>query len=127
MNWTKEAETAFQALKQVLSSSPVLHAPDFGCPFILQTDASDVGLGAILSQVQGGEEHPVVYISRKLTPAETRYTAVEKEALAIKWAVQELYYYMLGRSFTLITDHTPLVLQTATQMDCRGCGLDGQV
>ncbi|MGL5480857.1 MAG: reverse transcriptase family protein, partial [Aeromonas veronii] len=73
LKWTAEAETAFRTLQQVLTSSPVLYAPDFGCPFVLQTDASDTGLGAVLSQVQEGEEHPVTYISRKLTPAETRY------------------------------------------------------
>ncbi|KAL0192170.1 hypothetical protein M9458_010466, partial [Cirrhinus mrigala] len=101
-------KTAFQTLKRVLSSSPVLHAPDFGCPFILQTDASDTSLGAVLSQTKGGEEHPVVYISRKFNPAETKYAAVEKEALAIKWALLELRYYLLGRKFTLVTDHAPL-------------------
>ncbi|KAI2667414.1 Retrovirus-related Pol polyprotein from transposon 17.6 [Labeo rohita] len=86
----------------------VLRAPDFNCPFLLQTDASDTGLGAVLSQVRDGEEHPVMYISRKLTPAETRYAAVEREVLAIKWAVLELRYYLLGRRFTLMTDHAPL-------------------
>lgn len=91
-------------MRNVASQS--LHAPDFGCPFILQTDASNTDLGAVLSQEKEGEEHPVVYIIRKLTPA--HYAAVEKEALAIKWAVLELKYYLLGRTFTLITDHTPL-------------------
>ncbi|KAL1263574.1 hypothetical protein QQF64_006313 [Cirrhinus molitorella] len=65
-------------------------------------------LGAVLSQTQGGEEHPVVNISRKLTTAESKYATVEKEALAIKWAVLELRYYLLGRRFTLLTDHAPL-------------------
>ncbi|KAL0160841.1 hypothetical protein M9458_044566, partial [Cirrhinus mrigala] len=78
------------------------------CPFLLQTDASDAGLGAVLSQVQEGEEHPLLYISRKLTPAKRHYATVEKEALAIKWAVLELRYYLLGRRFTLVTDHAPL-------------------
>ncbi len=85
---------------------PNFWAPDFNCPFLLQTDASNTGLGAVLSQVQDGEEHPVIYISRKLTPAEQRYAAVEKEALAAKWAVLELRYYLLGRKFTLITDYS---------------------
>ncbi len=72
--------------KTALTSEPILRAPDFSCPFLVQTDASDTELGAVLSQVQEGEEHPVVYISRKLSPAEQRYAAVEKEALAVKWA-----------------------------------------
>ncbi len=98
----------FQQVKAALTSEPLLRAPDFGCPFLLQTDASDTGLGAVLSQVVDGEEHPVIYISLKLTPAERRYATVEREALAVKWAVLELRYYLLGRKFTLVTDHGPL-------------------
>lgn len=70
-NWIPEMEAAFQTLKEALRSSPVIHAPYFGCPFTLQTDASDTGLGAVLSQTKDQEEHPVVFIIRKLTPAET--------------------------------------------------------
>ncbi len=106
--WGPTEDEAFQRVKAALTSEPVLRAPDFNCPFLLQTDASNTGLGAVLSQVQDGDEHPVIYISRKLTPAEQRYAAVEKEALAAKWAVLELRYYLLGRKFTLITDHAPL-------------------
>ncbi|KAI2647466.1 Retrovirus-related Pol polyprotein from transposon 17.6 [Labeo rohita] len=82
--WTPSAEEAFAQIKTALTSSPVLRAPDFSYPFLLQTDASDTGLGAVLSQIQEGEEHPIIYISRKLSPAERKYAAVEKEALAIK-------------------------------------------
>ncbi|KAL1276203.1 hypothetical protein QQF64_035826 [Cirrhinus molitorella] len=88
--WTTALDEAFQRVKGALTSEPVLRAPDLNCPFLLQTDASDTGLGAVLSQVQGGEEHPILYISRKLTPAERNYAAVEKETLAVKWAVLEL-------------------------------------
>ncbi len=102
------SEQAFQTLKKALTSSSVLHAPDISCPFVLYTDASGTCLGAVLSQTKDGQEHPVVYISRKLSPAETRYAAFEKEALAIKWAVLELKYYLWGRRFTLVTDHAPL-------------------
>ncbi len=86
----------------------MLHAPDVSLPFILQTDASDTGLGAVLSQYSKGKEHSVLYISCKLTPAEAKYAAVQKEALAIKWAIQELRYYILGIKCTLCTDHAPL-------------------
>ncbi len=105
--WSPETEEAFHQIKRALTEEPVLRALDFGCPFLLQTDASDAGLGAVLSQVQEGEEHPVLFISRKLTKAERNYATVEKEALAVKWAVLELRYYLLGRKFTLITDHAP--------------------
>uniref|UniRef100_A0A9J8C7I0 Gypsy retrotransposon integrase-like protein 1 n=1 Tax=Cyprinus carpio carpio TaxID=630221 RepID=A0A9J8C7I0_CYPCA len=108
VQWTPETEEAFNRVKAALTTEPVLRAPDFNCPFLVQTDASDTGLGAVLSQVHDGEEHPVIYISRKLTPTERRYATVEREALAVKWAVLELRYYLLGRPFTLITDHAPL-------------------
>ncbi|KAL1246941.1 hypothetical protein QQF64_034696 [Cirrhinus molitorella] len=108
VKWDETLDKTFRDIKTALTSEPVLRAPDFNCPFLLQTDASDTGLGAVLSEVCDGEEHPVTYISRKLTPAETRYAAMEKEALAIKWAVLELCYYLLGRRFTLMTDHAPL-------------------
>ncbi|KAI2644445.1 Retrovirus-related Pol polyprotein from transposon 17.6 [Labeo rohita] len=112
IRWTATAEEALAKIKTALTSSPVLRVPDFSCPFLLQMDASDTGLGAVLSQVQEGEEHPIIYISRKLSPAERNYATVEREALAIKWAVLELRYYLLGRKFTLVTDHAPLQWMT---------------
>ncbi len=108
VKWGPKEEEAFNRVKAALTSEPVLRAPDFNSSFLVQTDASDTGVGAVLSQMQDGEEHPVVYISRKLSTTEQRYAAVEKEALAVKWAVLELKYYLLGRKFTLITDHAPL-------------------
>ena len=59
--------------------------------------------------MQDGEEHPITYISRKLLPREQKYATIEKECLAIKWALEQLKYYLLGRHFTLVTDHAPLV------------------
>ncbi|XP_056277635.1 uncharacterized protein LOC130198493 [Pseudoliparis swirei] len=73
-----------------------------------QTDASNRGLGAVLSQQVEGFDRPVLYISRKLSERERRYSTVEKECLAIRWAVDSLRYYLLGRSFTLWSDHAPL-------------------
>ena len=76
---------------------------------MVQTDASDMGgLGAVLSQVWNGEEHPVIYLSRKLKSHEVNYATIEKECLAVKWALDSLRYYLLGRHFDLVTDHAPL-------------------
>ncbi|XP_053491041.1 uncharacterized protein LOC128613898 [Ictalurus furcatus] len=108
VRWSADTERAFQALKGALTSAPVLRNPDFALPFTVHTDASETGLGAVLSQTFDGEEHPVLYISRKLSPAERKYVAVEREALAIKWAIEELRYYLAGRHFVLVTDHAPL-------------------
>ena len=106
--WTEECEQAFQDLKGSLCHSPVLQSPNFDLPFIVQTDASGLGLGAILLQGEGDQWRPILYISRKLFPRETRYSTVEKECLAIKWALDTLKYYLMGKEFVLETDHRPL-------------------
>ena len=78
--WTEECDTAFVELKHCLSRAPVLQSPDFTRQFILQTDASERGVGAVLSQQSDdGREHPVAYFSRKLLPREERYATVEKK------------------------------------------------
>ncbi len=81
---------------------------NFNLPFLLQTDTSDRGLGAVLAQVVEGEERSLLYLSRKLSKRETRYSTIEKECLAIRWAVLTLRYYLLGQEFTLCSDHAPL-------------------
>ncbi len=108
VHWTDECDRAFRDLKEAICSHPVLHSPDFEKPFILQTDASGVGLGAVLLQEVEGERRPVVFLSRKLLDRETRYSTVEKECLAMKWAIDTLRYYLLGRHFFLETDHRAL-------------------
>ena len=100
---------AFLSLKAKLTSAPVLHSPDFSREFILYTDASDVGLGALLSQMDvEGHDHPVAFASRQLLDRERRYATIEKECLALKWAILKFAPYLLGRRFRLITDHRPL-------------------
>ncbi|CAM5157677.1 unnamed protein product [Eretmochelys imbricata] len=108
VKWSDAAEGAFTDLRTALCCHPVLIAPDFKKEFVLQTDASEVGLGAVLSQIVWEEEHPILYLSRKLLPREQKYTVVEKECRAIKWAMETLRYYLLGQRFTLVTDHAPL-------------------
>ena len=110
VDWTPESEAAFKLLKQALCQSPVLGNPDFDKQFTLQTDASDRGVGAVLSQEgEDGKERPVAYFSRKLLPREVRYSTVEKECLAIKLGVEAFRVYLLGREFVVQTDHRSLV------------------
>eukprot|EP00731_Ephydatia_muelleri_P007213 Em0003g1461a len=88
----------------------VLRSPNFEKQFILQTDASNRGIGGVLSQCdEEGQEHPVAYYSRKLLPREERYSTVEKECLAIKEAIHHFRTYLLGRQFKVETDHQALV------------------
>ena len=106
VNWTSECAEAFERLKCRLCSAPVLRNPDFEKRFVLQTDASDRGVGAVLSQE--GSEHPIAYFSRKLLPREQKFAVFEKECLAIKLACQAFRVYLLGREFTVQTDHRAL-------------------
>ena len=107
--WSEECSKAFNTLKSVLTSAPILSSPDFGKTFILQTDASNCSVGAVLSQVDSqGLEHPVAYFSRKLLDKEKKYSTIEKECLAIKLAVQAFQVYLLGRTFLIQTDHRTL-------------------
>ncbi len=108
--WTKECEAAFDDLKAALQRKPVLMVAEPTRPFVLQTDASNYGLGAVLSQGgDDGYEHPVAYASRKLLPREVKYATVEKECLAIVWAIKFFYVYLYGQAFTVETDHQPLL------------------
>lgn len=106
---TEACDASFKQLKEVLCSPPVLRSPDFTKLFILQTDASDIAVGAVLSQQdEKGADHPVGYFSRKLLPREVRYSTIEKECLAIKLATQSFRVYLLGRDFVIQTDHRSL-------------------
>ena len=77
---------------------------------MVQTDASEHGLGAVLLQRETGQLKPIAYISRKLLPRESNYSTVEKECLAIKWPFDSLRYYLLGRKFILETDYGGVVV-----------------
>ncbi|KAL1130164.1 hypothetical protein AAG570_013102 [Ranatra chinensis] len=83
--------------------------PDFRKKFTLTKDASQVTLGAVLAHGEGLDERPVAFASRKLSPAETRYSTIERELLAIIWAIKNSKSYLLGRQFSIKTNHKPLV------------------
>lgn len=106
--WTKQCDEAFNNLKEVLTTPPLLAYPDFSKPFLLTTDASNESLGAVLSQGTVGKDRPIAYASRTLNAAERRYSTIEKELLAIVWAVKNFRCYLLGRKFTVYSDHQPL-------------------
>ncbi|XP_078238458.1 uncharacterized protein LOC144584971 [Pogona vitticeps] len=107
--WTSDCEEAFQRLKQALINYPVLRAPDFDREFIIYADASNSGVGTVLCQEgENGDQHPVSYLSRKLQKGERHLATVEKECLAIVYAIQKAKPYIWGRHFVLCTDHSPL-------------------
>lgn len=96
--WSQEYQEAFDKVKEVLSSDPVVQLPDFSRQFFIRTDASSRGLGAALMQTDDfGQTLPVLYASRKLLDRETRYSTVERECLAIVWAINKFSRYLIGR------------------------------
>lgn len=106
--WTDECEIAFQRLKTALTTESVLMLPDLERNFVLRTDASESGLGAVLLQEHEGILHPVAYGSRKLNSAERNYSVTEKECLAVIFGISKFERYLYGRKFTLQVDHQPL-------------------
>jgi hypothetical protein len=98
-DWSQECQEAFDELKSELSNTPVIAFPDFKLPIKLTTDASKVGLGALLSQVQGGIEMPILFASRQLNKAERAYSASELEALGVVWATKYYRCYLYGKFF----------------------------
>ena len=107
--WTNECDAAFQELKKRLISAPVLVFPNFNKPFLLDTDGSETGVGAVLSQLSDdGQECVVAYGSRTLSKAERKYNVTRKELLAVVTFVKHFRPYLLGRHFVLRTDHSAL-------------------
>ena len=106
--WTVENEQAFQILKGKLMLAPILKYPDFAQPFILTTDASEEGLGAVLSQGEISRDLPVAFASRTLSKAERSYSTTEKELLAVVWGMRYFRPYLYGKTFKVATDHKPL-------------------
>ena len=99
--WSKECNDAFFDLKKCLVFSPiVLTLPDFSLPFVLDTDASGDGLGAVLTQNVDGVERVVAYASRALSRTEKKYCATRREMLALVWAARHFRPYLYGRKFT---------------------------
>lgn len=108
-NWTEECEKAFQTLKKKLLSPEVLQYPDFNHEFIITVDASSYACGAVISQNIDNKDRPIAYISRTFEKGEKNKPIIEKELLAIHFAVMTFEPYIWGKHFTIRTDHKPLV------------------
>ncbi|PIK48215.1 hypothetical protein BSL78_14923 [Apostichopus japonicus] len=109
--WSECCQTAFENLKLILISEPVLAAPNFKISFSMTIDASDVGVGAVLFQEDDQKvEHPVIYFSKKLNQSQRNYSTIDKEALALILSVGHFEVYLNGPYQTVVyTDHNPLV------------------
>jgi hypothetical protein len=107
--WTDACQRSFECLRDAITSKPVLAIADPNKPYILDTDASDVALGAVLMQKdEEGYLRPVAYASKSLGPAEKNYGVTDREALAIVWALEHFNTYCEGHKYTAVTDHAAL-------------------
>ena len=123
IEWTEAADTAFEHLKAMCVSTPILVYPDYQLPFTLHTDSSIDGLGAVLYQKQDGKLRAIAYASRLVSKAESNYPAHKLEFLALKWAVCEKFHeYLYGsKSFEVFTDNNPLAyVLTSAKLDACG-------
>ncbi|XP_072180111.1 uncharacterized protein [Diadema setosum] len=109
IRWGEAQERAFTTLKAKLSCQPILRLPDVSRTFILRTDASETGVGAVLLQEDEGQKFPTAYASKKLLPRERAYSTIEKECLAVVWAILKFETYLYGKEFVLEVDHHPLL------------------
>ena len=108
-HWTDECNNVFQECKSLLTSDAVLVHYDTEKQLRFSCDASQYGVGAVLSHTVNGEERPIAFASRTLSKAERNYGQVEKEALALIFGVKKFHKYVYGRQFTMVTDHKPLL------------------
>nr|XP_018672786.1 uncharacterized protein zf(cchc)-26 isoform X2 [Ciona intestinalis] len=117
VEWGDAQDRAFNNLKLMLSKKPILHLPDPSLGFVLRTDASRDGIGAVLMQVHEGKYFPVSYASKKLSSAERRYSTIERECLAVVWGVKKFMMYLYGTKFVIQTDYQPLSFLQKTKFD----------
>ena len=106
--WGEDQQKAMETMKKLLTSAPILGYPRPDAPFVLDCDASNVGIGAVLSQVQDGEERVIAYASKTLSKAERNYCVTRRELLAIVTFVKQYHHYLYGGRFLVRTDHAAL-------------------
>ena len=120
--WGEDQQQAFDTLKEALTSAPILAYPDYNHPFMLHTDASTDGLGAVLYQNIDGVERVIAYTSKSLKPSEKNYPAHKLEFLALKWSVcHKFHEYLYRNKFQVLTDNNPLThVLTSAKLDATG-------
>ena len=117
LTWTDEAVASFNATKDSLANASLLSYPKSDAPTCLMTDASDTAVGAVLQQHINGTWRPISFFSRKMTPAETRYSTFDREMLGVYLAIKHFRHFLEGRSFHILTDHKPLTFALHARSD----------
>ena len=122
VHWGPEQQEAFETLQRLCAEALVLAYADFKAPFIIHTDASSDGLGAVLYQNQDGQRRVIAYASRSLSPSERKYPAHKLEFLTLKWDITDKFHeYLYGAEFQVFTDNNPLTyILTTARLDASG-------
>ena len=115
LQWTEQSLQCFSKIKQLIADVSLLTYPHSDAPTNIMTDASDTAVGAVLQQQINNEWKPIAFFSKKLKPAETRYSTFDRELLAVYLAIKHFQYFVEGRQFHVITDHKPLTFALATK------------
>ena len=117
LEWTEEACAAFERTKTALADATLLIHPKMNAPTCLMTDASDTAVGAALQQFVEGYWQPIAFFSKKMKPAETRYSTFDRELLAMYLSIKHFRHFLEGRPFHILTDHKPLTFALNTRAD----------
>jgi hypothetical protein len=121
ITWTANCNVAFAAAKTALATATLLHHPDPSVPTSVTVDASGAGLGAELAQLQAGIWRPICFFSRKLSSAETKYSAFDRELLAIYEAIKYFRHHVESKPLTIYTEHMPLTFAFSSASDRSPC------
>ena len=117
LDWNDAALKAFDDVKDALAQATLLVHPESGAQTCIMTDTSEVAVGAVLQQFINGQWQPLGYFSKSLQPAETRYSAFDRELLAVYLAIKHFSYFIEGRQFYVLTDHKPLTFALSNKPD----------
>ena len=115
LQWNDKSLEAFSTIKQAIAEVSLLFHPHTDAPTNIMTDASDTAVGAVLQQQINDEWKPIAFFSKRLKPAETRYSTFDRELLAIYLAIKHFQHFVEGRQFHVLTDHKPLTFAFHTQ------------
>lgn len=118
-SWTEEAEVALSKLKTALVTAPILANPDFNLPFIVETDSSDLAIGAVLVQMHQGERKCIAYFSKKLSSTQRRYSATERECLAVLLSIENFKHFIEGSRFVVQTDAMSLTFLKSMSIESK--------
>ena len=106
--WERDCQKRIEELRSHLTTTPIVRAPNWQLPFVVMCDSSDLAIGTVLGQREGGKPYVVYYSSKTLNEAQRYYTTIEKESLAVVYALDKFRAYLVGSDIVIFKDHSAL-------------------